>query len=257
MGKVILLVGIPGSGKSYFVNKYCETHPGENCVICSADHHFEDLAKQKKEELLAAGDEKAANELKPYLFDYMQLRTAHMNCQQKCIRAMEAGADTIFIDNTNITRKERQFYVTAGMEHGYEVHIKAFPNDENTVKIAASRNQHGVPEDKIRQRAQAQDLLPGFYRVALDDTDPLGRRYTETQMLESIQFLKPQMHEKPSLDSVSTDIAGLKEKIQSIKIEYPEDKNAEIAEALDDMTGALDVAQHHIDDIKGKLSGEM
>ena len=255
MSKVILLVGIPGSGKSYFVGKYCETHPGENCIVCSADHHFEELAKKKKEELIAAGDEKAANELKPYLFDYMQLRTAHMNCQQKCIRAMEAGADTIFIDNTNITRKERQFYVSAAMEHGYEIQIKAFPNDENTIKIAASRNQHGVPEDKIRQRAQAQDLLPGMYRVALDETDPLGRKYTETQMLESLQFLKPSS--PVSLDSISTDLAGLKEKIQSIKIEYPEDRNAEIAEALDDMTGALDVAQHHIEDIKGKLSGDI
>ena len=256
MGKVIILTGIPGSGKSFFVNEYCKTHPGQSCVICSADHHFEDLARKKKEELLAAGDEKAANELNPYLFDYMQLRTAHMNCQQKFIRAMEAGAGIIFVDNTNITNKERQFYVNSAMEHGYDVEIKAFPNDENTVKLAASRNQHGVPEDKIRQRAQAQDLLPGLYRVALDETDPLGRKYNTVKVLEGIQFLKPKMEEKPTLDSVSADLAGIKEKIQSIKIEFPEDKSPEIAEALDDMTGALDVAQHHVEDIKGKLSEE-
>ncbi len=254
MGKVIILTGIPGSGKSYFVNAYKQSHPYESCIICSADHHFEDLAKKKKAELLAAGDEKGANELKPYLFDYMQLRTAHMNCQQKFIKAMENDVDTIFVDNTNITRKERQFYVNAAMDHGYDIQIKAFPKDEESIKLAASRNQHGVPEDKIRQRAQAQDLFPGMYKITKDELNP--DIYSEVQMLENIQFINPKLVSKPSLDDVSQDLAGIKEKIQSIKIEYPEDRTPEIAEALDDMTGALDVAQHHVEDIKGKLAEE-
>ena len=249
MGKVILLTGIPGAGKSFFVKNYLETHPNETHIVCSADHHFEGLAKQKRTELEIAGDLEGAKAVPNYLFDYMQLRTAHMTCQQKCVQAMEAGVDIIFVDNTNITNKERQFYINSAMSHEYDVEIKAFPKDEEMIKLASSRNQHGVPEDKIRQRALAQDLDAGYYKVSSDPSDPLGRKYLTTKVLENIQFLK----QKPSLDDISFDIAKLKEKTQGIKIEYPETRTPEIAEALDDLTGALDVAQHHIEDIKGKL----
>jgi predicted kinase len=254
MGKIVLLVGIPGSGKSYYVTKYMETHPQESCVVCSADHHFEELAKKKKAELEAAGDLEGAAGVPNYLFDYMQLRTAHMSCQQKCIAAMDNDVDTIFIDNTNITAKERQFYVSAATDHGYGVEFKVFPNDQAAIQLAASRNQHGVPADKVAARAAAQDMAPGYYKRTLDGQG----NWANTKMLESVQFLRPaQSENKPSLDSVSSDIARVKERIQSIKLEFPEDKSPEIAEALDDMTGALDVAQHHVEDIKGKLSEEM
>ena len=251
MNKIIILTGAPGVGKSYFIKKYLETYPDEY-IICSADHHFEQLAQQKKKALELAGDP-SAKESPEYAFDYMQLRQAHMNCQNKCLRAMEQGIPLIFVDNTNITKKERQFYIHAAIQNGYEISIKAFPNDEETIKLAASRNTHGVPEDKIRQRALAQDLEPGNYRVDLDPEDITGKKYMTTKVLESTQFIKKAViKEHKGLDEVSTELAVLKEKVNDIKIEFPGDKTPEIAAALGDLTGCLDVAQHHLEDIKGK-----
>lgn len=251
MNKLILLVGIPGVGKSYFIKKYLETYPDEY-IICSADHHFENLAKKKRAELEAMGD-LSASETPEYLFDFSQLRQAHINCQNKCLRSMEQGIPLIFIDNTSITKKERQFYVHAAIQNGYEISIKAFPNDEETIKLAASRNQHGVPEPTIRKRALAQDLEPGNYKVDLDPEDMTGKRYMTTKVLESNQFIKKALIKECTLDEVTKDTAELKEKITSIKIDYPFDKFPEVAEALADMTGALDVLQHHVSDITEKI----
>jgi GTPase SAR1 family protein len=252
MKKVLILVGIPGSGKSYFTNNYIKQYGGEY-VICSADHHFEDLAAKHRAELEAAGDPEAAN-APSYKFDFMQLRTAHMNCQQKYLQALQREVPLVIVDNTNITKKERHFYVQEGIKHGYEVEIKAFPKDENTIKLAASRNLHGVPAEKIAQRAMSQDLDAGMYKVGLDPADILGKRYVTTPVVEAFKFIKKELIKENCFDEISSDLAAVKEKITQTKTEYPEDKDPDIAEALDDMTGAIDVASHHIDDIKGKLS---
>lgn len=249
MGKVLILVGVPGSGKSYFTKQYLAKHPGEY-VVCSADHHFERLAAAKKAEMEASGDPEAAN-APSYVFDFMQLRQAHMDCQKKFLLSLESQIPIIIVDNTNITKKERHFYVQEALKAGYEVEIKAFPKDEASVKLAASRNVHGVSPEKIMQRATAQDLDAGMYKAALDPTDILGKRYAISPFTETISFVKKSLIED-KLDKVSDELAKEKEEITDIKAEHPEDKDPETAEALDDMTGAIDVAQHHIEDIKAK-----
>lgn len=254
MGKVLILVGIPGSGKSYFTKQYLAKYPGEY-VICSADHHFESLAAKHKAELEAAGDPEAAN-APGYKFDFMQLRQAHMDCQKKFVMALQQGVPLVIVDNTNITKKERHFYVQEGLKAGYEVEIKAFPKDDASVQLAASRNTHGVPADKVAQRALAQDLEPGMYKAGIDPSDILGKRYAVTPVVEAIKFIKKPLIKEACLDNVSTELAKEKEEITDIKAEHPEDKEPDVAEALDDMTGAIDVAQHHIEDIKGKLPHE-
>ena len=247
MGKLFLLVGPPGSGKSTFIKKYLEEPPGQEYIICSADHHFETLAKQRKEELTRLGDPEAAN-VPDYMFDYMQLRNAHMNCQNKAVQALEQEIPLIFIDNTNTTEKERRFYVQAALHRGYEISIK--------VLDGKFKNVHNVPDDKVEQMRLRIDLQPGTYSVSMDPEDVSGRAYKTTQVFESVQFIKLDKINKPTLPEVSADIARLKEKITAIKIEYPEDTDREIAEALDDMTGALDVAQHHVEDISMKIEGD-
>ena len=244
MGKVLILVGIPGSGKSYFTNNYIKQYGGEY-IICSADHHFENLAAKHKAELEAAGDPEAAN-APGYKFEFMQLRQAHMNCQAKYKSALHQGIPLIIVDNTNITNKERHFYVQEGLAAGYNVELKVFPKDENAVKLAASRNTHGVPPDKVAQRALAQDLDAGTYKASLDPSDAFGRKYVTSPVLEVVRFIK-----KKALDKVSDDLAKEKEEITDIKADYPEDETPDTAEALDDIIGALAVAQHHIEDIKG------
>lgn len=251
MGKVLILVGIPGSGKSYFTKQYLSQYPGEY-TICSADHHFESLAAKHKAELEAAGDPEAAN-APAYKFDFMQLRQAHMDCQKKFMLSLQQGVPLIIVDNTNITKKERHFYVQEGIKAGYEVELKVFPKDEATVKLAASRNTHGVSADKISQRALAQDLDAGTYKASLDPTDIFGKQYSVSPVIESVKFIKKQFIKEASLDTVSKELALEKEEITDIKAKYPEDEEPDVAEALDDMTGAIDVAQHHIEDIKSKI----
>jgi len=263
MGKVIILTGIPCIGKSYFIKDYIQKHPDESYVVCSADHHFEELAKQKRAELLAANDPTAQDKL-DYLYDFKQIGLAHGKCKQKCLNALEQNIETIFIDNTNISQSERREYIGMAVRFGYDVAIKAFPKDESAVQLAIERNKKrslefvgkNIPDGTIAKKAMQQDLEPGMYNVGLDPEDIRGSKYITTRVLEAVQFIKTTAIKAPTLDEVSQDIVEVKEKITAIKLTYPEDKTPEIAEALDDMTGALDVAQHHIEDIKGKLTTE-
>jgi len=56
-----------------------------------------------------------------------------------------------------------------------------------------------------------------------------------------------------TLDKIANLILQAKVITTKLKATYPEDKFAEVAEALDDITGSIDIAQHHIEDIKGML----
>jgi hypothetical protein len=59
------------------------------------------------------------------------------------------------------------------------------------------------------------------------------------------------------ISELQQKISDLKEEITTkLKPAFPEDKDQEIAEALDDATSALDLASHHLQDVDNSLSGE-
>lgn len=139
INRVILMVGIPGSGKSTASSSYLQA---ESTVKVSADDFF-----------MVDGQ---------YVFDRTKLHKAHTSCQRKFMEALEAGVRTVVVDNTNTTAKERSFYVEAAAEYGYEVFIHSIAGDP---VVCAARNVHGVPLEACQRMADRIDMEPGFYKL--------------------------------------------------------------------------------------------
>ncbi len=127
MKKITLLIGVPGSGKSFKAKEIASNNP--NTVICSTDDYF-----------MVNG---------VYQFDPKKLGINHGACQFKAEKAMIDGFDVI-IDNTNITQGSRYPYVKLAEKYGYEVEEVFVECD---IEVAIKRNTHNVPEATIRRMA--------------------------------------------------------------------------------------------------------
>lgn len=120
--KVVILRGIPGSGKSTFVEKEFP-----DAVVASSDHHFLDDKGN-------------------YKFDANRLSQTHQLCWRDFHHALEDGEPLIVVDNTNIGVAEIAPYVLPAQSYGYLVQIITLLCDP---KEAAARNTHGVPEERV------------------------------------------------------------------------------------------------------------
>jgi predicted kinase len=141
MKKLIIMRGLPGSGKSHYIKKFFRgrmtgsldsTHP----IICSADHFF------------MVGDK--------YHFDVKYLGQAHAECQVKCLNLMKVSHPHIIIDNTNSQEWEFITYLAMARALNYEVEVIRVGDrvdDNKSVSKYAERNTHGVPEETIRDMA--------------------------------------------------------------------------------------------------------
>lgn len=142
MGKVIIMRGLPGSGKSTMANKLAEENGG---VIFSTDNYF-----------MHDGN---------YLFDASKLGAAHAWNQRKYQEALESGKEYVIVDNTNTTRKEVRPYIMLAQYFGYSVEIMEPDNpDRFNVDLCFIRNTHGVPLVAIqRMKDRWQDIQQGPY----------------------------------------------------------------------------------------------
>ena len=139
--QLFILIGIPGSGKSY---KAKQLAPLPN--IFSTDNYW-------------------INEQGEYKFDFNKIRHAHEWNQRCAEEAMKEGRSPLAIDNTNLTPKERNPYVEMAIKYGYVWQVikpdspwfneiypriisKTFSNDD--VQVFFEKNTHGVPLDTIR-----------------------------------------------------------------------------------------------------------
>ncbi len=135
--KVIIMSGIPGSGKSTYSKKL-------GGVVCSADHWFEREGE--------------------YKFDPTKLGMAHGACLAKFTRALMAGEDVIVVDNTNTSSLELAPYVALAQAFGASCELVTIQCDPD---VAFARNVHGVPLETIRRMAAALSArtLPPFWAV--------------------------------------------------------------------------------------------
>ena len=135
--KVIILRGIPGSGKSTESKKYPDAY------IVSADHYF-------------IGSDGI------YRFDISKIAAAHGQCKGRFTSALKAKKPLIIVDNTNTTAKEFKFYIDEARAYGYEVEIVRILCDP---EVALKRGVHNVPKDtviKMAGRLASSKLPNGF-----------------------------------------------------------------------------------------------
>jgi len=144
MAKVIIMQGVPGSGKSTFIRAL----PGKVAVY-SADHYFEHYGE--------------------YRFDPSKLGEAHAACMRGFIGQLGRYQNvTVVVDNTNTTVLEVAPYMAVAAAYGCEVEIVRVKCDP---EVAAARNVHGVPLHAVRRMADniAQFKAPPFWQFKLTE----------------------------------------------------------------------------------------
>lgn len=150
--KVILMSGIPGSGKSTIVNRMVQDQIGSRTVtVCSADHFFMDESGE-------------------YKFDPSKLGSAHASCLHQFVMALtkwergDADLDLLIVDNTNTSATELAPYVALAAAFGVECEIRTVVCNP---EVAYARNVHGVPLGGIKRMAEviATRQIPPFWNV--------------------------------------------------------------------------------------------
>ena len=139
MRELVIMRGLPGSGKSTTVKRLIENQP--SFVVCSADHFF-------------TGSDGV------YRFDPTLLREAHAQCLNAAVTAMLGGVALVVIDNTNIKKQYFSVYLEQAEKHKYAVKMCqpdtpwAFDPQE-----CFKRNKHGVPLEVIQRMAGEWEIL--------------------------------------------------------------------------------------------------
>jgi len=132
MKKVVIMRGIPGSGKDSYIQK--RFGGLESVLVCSADDFF-----------ARSGE---------YCFDPSRLGEAHAMCFRAFLEALVGGYGVIVVSNTNIRRWEYANYIAVAELMGYGVEIVEMQVETiEQAGLCANRNVHGVPVDVVLRMA--------------------------------------------------------------------------------------------------------
>jgi len=139
--EMIILRGLPGSGKSHYAAQFAANEPTKKVVVASADDFF----------MTPNG----------YRFDPFKLTAAHASCFRRVLNALEADVDDmVFVDNTNSTAWEMSPYVM--LANVFDVPFVVF-RIECDPEVAYARQRHGVPRetfDAIGRRLATEWIPP-------------------------------------------------------------------------------------------------
>jgi predicted kinase len=116
MKKLIIIRGLPGSGKSSFAALF------HGAVRYEADDYFTQDGI--------------------YTFDRSKLKEAHQHCQNRVREAMQWNVPIIAVSNTAVRRWEMEIYKGLAVAFGYQTF-------EITMSGPLYPNLHGVPEEVI------------------------------------------------------------------------------------------------------------
>lgn len=121
-GNMIILRGLPGSGKTAFANYLVYFN---NFVICTADDYFYDQQGN-------------------YNFDYSKISEAHKYSREKCEKALKEGRDVI-VANTSVKEDEINEYIKLANQYNYRYFSLIVENRHG------NENIHGVPDETIEK----------------------------------------------------------------------------------------------------------
>ena len=125
-GDLILLRGIPGSGKTTLANIILQQPNNNPQEVLSADDFF-------------VGDDGEYN------FDPTKLIEAHNYCQFRCSERMRQQKVRIVVANTFTQEWEMDEYFKMAERYNYRIHTIVVENRHG------NENIHGVPKDKLKQ----------------------------------------------------------------------------------------------------------
>ena len=127
--KVVILRGLPGSGKSYLA-KNCS---GMDGIVCSSDDYFNN------------------NKSGVYQFNRKRLPEAHAYCCEQFVQAISDGRELVIVDNTNSMKWEYKVYTHLCQVLGLDRHVLEIPHPNlNIVSAYLSRNAHNLSLSAIK-----------------------------------------------------------------------------------------------------------
>lgn len=126
IGDLILLRGLPGSGKTTLGNIILKNFLTDQPDVLSADDFF-------------------INEDGAYVFDATKLKEAHNDCLLRCANKMKNQIFRIVVANTFTQEWEMEKYYEIAERYNYRVHSIIVENRHN------GENIHGVPSEKLEQ----------------------------------------------------------------------------------------------------------
>ncbi|WOT03872.1 AAA family ATPase [Shewanella youngdeokensis] len=139
----IIMRGLPGSGKSYWVSQYLDTHV-KNVGL-----------EQAKAEVKVFSTDQFFVNNGIYTFNAALLSKYHQMNLTAFIEAMSDGVRFVICDNTNIALWEFAAYRAAAKALGYKVIIKqvGIPSNFAHQQLCANRNRHRVTLNSIKRMA--------------------------------------------------------------------------------------------------------
>jgi predicted kinase len=137
----IIMRGLPGSGKSYWVEQYLQSLGLE-------------VALRIKQYGLFSTDALFYHQGK-YVFKAQKLSEYHQRNLASFIQALANGEPIVICDNTNINHWEYIAYEAAAKALGYQVKtvIVGQPKSAAHQLLCSQRNQHKVPLAQIKKMA--------------------------------------------------------------------------------------------------------
>ena len=126
MNKLVILRGLPGSGKSTIAN----------LLVSNPDHVFE-------------ADKYFYRPDGTYLFNFNQLHSAHEWCKYEVESAMKSNIETIVVSNTSTVESEFKYFIELAESYDYDVFSLIVENRHGHVSV------HDVPEitmEKMEKR---------------------------------------------------------------------------------------------------------
>ncbi|PMG46523.1 AAA family ATPase [Shewanella sp. 10N.286.52.B9] len=129
--------GLPGSGKSTWVNEFIEKLGVDNAI------HIRQYGYFSTDSYFVRNGE--------YRFNPKKLAQYHQANLSAFINAMAHNEPYVICDNTNVCRWEYMAYEAAAKALGYQVRVVVTgePKSVEHQKLCAKRNQHKVPLAQI------------------------------------------------------------------------------------------------------------
>ena len=124
VGSLVLLRGLPGSGKSTFGKVILPWPESDEFRVISADDFF-------------------INENGEYIFNPAKLSEAHSSALKSCEVKMQLKISTIVVANTFVTEDELSPYFDLANQYNYKVYSVIVENRHG------NKNIHGVPDETL------------------------------------------------------------------------------------------------------------
>lgn len=212
---LVLLRGLPGSGKSFLARTLQEDNPSG--VILSTDDYFYINGQ--------------------YQFDVKYLGEAHEWNQNRAKEAFEKKVSPIIIDNTNLQAWEMKPYVALSQKHKYKVLFRE-PDTwwKFKPKELARRNIHGVSKEKIARMLEHYQRFVSV-PIIMSSSDP-----ERTERAELCAYACEDGGSSPRKNETVT--SEKEENVLSASSKLTEEKTPEVAKeaALPESVPALPLA---------------